>query len=103
MNGETEATVKPEEVKREGTEPEGTGPDGPEGPQDPEDPEDPTENAGCGKAHEAGKAGESDGTETDTEADDEAGEATHADRDEFIPTDAKHIAQISPSCRNSGG
>ncbi|MFE3885408.1 hypothetical protein ACFXPQ_21300 [Streptomyces lydicus] len=97
MNGETEATVKPEEVKREDAEPEGTGPDGHEGP------EDPPENAGCGEAHEAGKAGESDGTETDTEADDEAGEATHADRDEFIPTDAKHIAQISPSCRNSGG
>ncbi|MFG2832345.1 hypothetical protein ACGFWI_33605 [Streptomyces sp. NPDC048434] len=48
---------------------------------------------------EASDADEGNGTE----AADEAGEATHTDRDEFIPLDAKDLAQISPICVNSGG
>ncbi|BDH10182.1 hypothetical protein [Streptomyces hygroscopicus] len=34
---------------------------------------------------------------------DQAGKAIHADREEFIPIDAKHLAQISPCRRKSGG
>ncbi|WP_406211755.1 hypothetical protein [Streptomyces decoyicus] len=47
----------------------------------------------------ADKADAPDGPETV----DQAGEATHADREEFIPIDARHLAQISPRHRKSGG
>lgn len=90
VNGGTEGSAPEataEEARSENTAPEDVGPEEAEGPK---------EKAGCGQAEE----------NDETEADEEAGrarEAPHTDRNEFIAIDAKHVAQISPSCRNSGG
>ncbi|MET7797626.1 hypothetical protein [Streptomyces decoyicus] len=62
----------------------------------------------AGEADELEENAEGGGADKDNAADgpeavDQAGEATRADREEFIPIDAKHLAQISPRCRKSGG
>ncbi|GFE24742.1 hypothetical protein Sliba_51950 [Streptomyces nigrescens] len=65
-------------------------------------PEDAEGTAGAEAEAEAGTDTEADPAPT-PKAPAEPGNPHDADRDKFIPTDAKHPAQISPSSLKSGG